>query len=114
MNDEHLYAEVADELRNHGPVAGLWAKAFAESNGVESEAKALYLRYRVAQLAEAERKVFEAQKSADAEMQRLIFEREEIARKAQAKAEGITPIHLVLLGLILIMVISAIIGGIHA
>ena len=111
MNDEHLYAKVADELRNHGSIAGLWAKAFAESNGVESEAKALYLRYRVAQLAEAERQVFEAQKSADAEIQRLYVEREEIERKAQAKAEGITPIHLVLLGLMLIMVIAAIIGG---
>lgn len=55
MNDEHFYAEVVNELRIHGPVSGLWAKAFAEANGNKPQAEALYLRYRAAQIAEANR-----------------------------------------------------------
>jgi len=57
MNDERFYAEVVLELRLRGPVAGLWAKAYAEANGNESQAKALYLRYRVEQLAKAAHEV---------------------------------------------------------
>ena len=57
MNDERLYAEVVQELRLRGPIAGLWAKAYAEANGNESQAKALYLRYRVKQLTQAEHEV---------------------------------------------------------
>lgn len=57
MNDERLYAEVVQELRLRGPILGLWAKAYAEANGNEPQAKALYLRYRVEQLAQAEHEV---------------------------------------------------------
>jgi len=58
MNDERLYAEVVEELRLRGPIPGLWAKAYSETNGNEPQAKALYLRYRVEQLAQAERNAF--------------------------------------------------------
>lgn len=51
MADERLYAKVVEELKQSGPIPGLWAKAFAECNGNEVEAKAMYLRLRVAQLA---------------------------------------------------------------
>jgi len=54
MNDERLYADVVEELRLHGPIPGLWAKAYAEANGNKPQAEALYLRYRVEQLAQAE------------------------------------------------------------
>jgi hypothetical protein len=57
VSDEHFYAKVVEELKLHGPVAGLWAKAFAESNGDEPKSKALYLRYRVEQLKTAEAKM---------------------------------------------------------
>jgi len=57
MRDEHLYAEVVEELRLHGPIRGLWAKAYSEANGNKPQAEALYLRYRVEQLAQSERTV---------------------------------------------------------
>ena len=52
MGDENLYARVVEELSTQGPVRGLWAKAYAESNGNHEAARALYLRLRVAQLAD--------------------------------------------------------------
>jgi hypothetical protein len=55
MNDEHFYAAVVEELRLHGPIPGLWAKAYAEANGNKQQAEALYLRYRVEQLVQVER-----------------------------------------------------------
>lgn len=90
MNDEHLYTKVTDELENHGLIPGLWAKAFAESNGIEPVAKALYLRYCVAQLAESERQNVETQKQTD-------------------EADAGMPIHLFFLGIILFVVILVII-----
>lgn len=57
MDDERLYAQVVWELHHQGPIPGLWAKAYAEANGNEAQAKALYLRYRVEQLAQAERTI---------------------------------------------------------
>lgn len=55
MTNEHLYAQVVEELRVHGPIPGLWAKAYSESNGNKPQAEALYFRYRVGQLEQAER-----------------------------------------------------------
>lgn len=55
MNDEQLYNLVVEELRKSGPRLGLWAKAFADANGKDSEAKALYLKYRVNQLREEQK-----------------------------------------------------------
>ena len=52
MSDENLYARVVEELSTQGPVRGLWAKAYAEANGNHEAAQALYLRLRVAQLAD--------------------------------------------------------------
>jgi len=52
MSDENLYARVVEELTIQGPVRGLWAKAYAESNGNHEAARALYLRLRVTQLAD--------------------------------------------------------------
>lgn len=114
MNDERLYAKVAEEVQQRGPNTGLWAKAYAESNGVESQAKALYLRYRVAQLAESERQAVEAEAVSQAELRRHAAEREEEKRKLRARAEGITPIHLVLLGLIVFFLVAAIVGSTRA
>ena len=47
--DLHL---VASELQANTMVPGLWAKAFAEARGQIDQARALYIRYRVAQLAQ--------------------------------------------------------------
>jgi hypothetical protein len=53
-NDKY-YDEVARELQDKPMVPGLWTKAFAEMGGDEAKARALYIKYRVAQLAEEER-----------------------------------------------------------
>lgn len=62
MNDEVYYSRVADELIQLPPIAGLWAKAFAECDGKEPAARALYLRLRVAQLIDVDKKQFDADK----------------------------------------------------
>jgi hypothetical protein len=50
MHDERYYEQVAEEIRLIGPRPGLWAKSFAEANGDDARAKALYLRYRAEQI----------------------------------------------------------------
>lgn len=50
MDDEKIYNAILDELRENGPRQGLWAKCFAEANGNENAAKALYFKYRAQQL----------------------------------------------------------------
>lgn len=100
MNNEHLYERVVEELRVLGPKEGLWAKAFAETNGQEAQAKALYLRYRVEQLAELER-----------ESARFDAERAEEERKVRAAKEGVTPMHLVLGGLALFILLLVVLRG---
>lgn len=46
-----LYDQVAEELQAKTMVPGLWTKAFAEAGGQMDRARALYINYRVAQLA---------------------------------------------------------------
>ena len=57
--DEKLYEEVARELQEKSMVPGLWTKVFAEMGGDDAKARALYIKYRVAQLAEASRQQLE-------------------------------------------------------
>ena len=49
--EDRYYDQVARELRNKTLIPGLWTKAYAEANGDEAKARALYIKYRVAQLA---------------------------------------------------------------
>jgi len=131
VSDQRLYEKVMDELSQHGPNAGLWAKAFAESNGVESKAKALYLRYRVRQLDEIEREKMRAEKArvrqvseierqkklekkvADAEREHNDFLREEEERKKRARDEGITPMHIVLISLFVFILVAVTVKGLR-
>ena len=53
--DVKFYEEVARELQEKPMSPGLWTKAFAEMGGDDAKARALYIKYRVAQLAEEER-----------------------------------------------------------
>lgn len=48
--DEELWEIAAEEVAGPSRRAGLWAKAFAESNGDEAQAKVRYLKWRVEQL----------------------------------------------------------------
>ncbi|MBA6413399.1 hypothetical protein H2508_09795 [Parahaliea sp. F7430] len=45
--EEKLYEQVVQELVSGQRRDGLWAKALANSDGLEGKAKALYVRYRV-------------------------------------------------------------------
>ena len=49
-SDEQYYAQALDELESGTYNRGLWAKVFCTAQGQEEEAKALYMKYRVAQL----------------------------------------------------------------
>ena len=53
--DVKFYEEVARELQDKPMSPGLWTKAFAEMGGDDAKARALYIKYRFAQLAEEER-----------------------------------------------------------
>ena len=93
MSDENLYARVVEELSTQGPVRGLWAKAYAESNGNHEAARALYLRLRVAQLAD----------------ERLAFAKD---AQRQQKSESRRNEYLVIAGLTLfatVVVVSAVV-----
>ena len=46
-NDEILYEYVMDELENDFKVKGLWAKAYANSNGDDNKIEPLYMQLRV-------------------------------------------------------------------
>ena len=48
--EEALYAMAAEEVANGDVKPGLWAKAFADSEGQESRAQATYLKLRVQQM----------------------------------------------------------------
>lgn len=50
--EEAFYEIVAGELEQQTQKTGIWAKAFADAGGSPEQARALYIRYRVAQLAE--------------------------------------------------------------
>lgn len=103
MHDERYYEQVAEELRLFGPRPGLWAKSFAEVHGDDAKAKALYLRYRAEQIECEVRAKVELAEQAEAEQQRAKWQQDEERRKSLAKSEGITPIHIILIGLPLLM-----------
>lgn len=63
-NDEMLYEAVVRELERERPRKGLWAKAYAESGGIESAARALYMKLRVAQIAEELKRATEVEEEA--------------------------------------------------
>ena len=50
VNDEKLWERASIELNSDARNAGLWAKSFAESNGDEAKAKAMYLKEAVKKL----------------------------------------------------------------
>jgi hypothetical protein len=53
MNNDTFYDEVARELQAKEMVPGVWTRAFAEADGQIERARALYIKYRVAQMSEA-------------------------------------------------------------
>lgn len=70
--DEH-YDAVAQELIEGRIQPGVWARSLAESDGNKEQAKAAYIRYRVAQLSEDKRALKQAElaQSASASWEKL-------------------------------------------
>ncbi len=52
MSEDAFYDRVAQELQAQTMVTGLWTRAFAEAGGQLDRARALYIKLRVAQLAQ--------------------------------------------------------------
>ena len=71
--DELLWSQALDEFEGPSRRSGLWAKAFAESDGNESGAKARYLQERMRQLMEehVQRQQARAEAPAHAEQQEI-------------------------------------------
>lgn len=65
-NDEILYEYVLDEMDQGIQIKGLWAKALAHSDGMESKAESMYMQYRVQSIKDQ----FDALKIAYDEMSR--------------------------------------------
>src|SRR5437773_10661344 len=71
MNDNILYDEVAKELQERTMVPGLWTRAFSEAGGHMDRARALYIKYRVGQLAEGRSKTLKEERRAAMEDTKL-------------------------------------------
>ena len=97
MNDQRYYEIVADELQRRFLRPGLWTRAVAEAGTDGGAARALYIRYRVAELARqesAERSQAEAEAQQRREAEAIAREQEkrereqrEAAERAQVEAE---------------------------
>jgi hypothetical protein len=48
--NQAFYDMVAEELKTQKLDQGMWVRAFSDAGGNENQAKALYIKYRVAQL----------------------------------------------------------------
>lgn len=96
VSDERFYTTVTEELEKGAIIPGLRVKA----NGVDTHAQALYLKYRVAQLVQQENDA----RRTETEKQSLRKSQERAAdlalQAARAKAEGLTSVHFILLGLL--------------
>jgi hypothetical protein len=77
-----FYDEVALEMKQKPLNAGLWTKAFSEMSGDEAKARALYIKYRLAQLMEAN--LTQLKEERLAKLKRL--EEERLAKQQQAKS----------------------------
>ncbi len=82
--EEKLYEKVVEELATGHKRNGLWAKAIANSNGVEEKAKALYIQYRVQSIKDEE-EIFSAIAEETAKQAALD---EQLKSKQKAEKEG--------------------------
>jgi hypothetical protein len=74
LTEENHWATAMNELESGQRRTGVWAKAFAESDGDEIQTKVAYLKARVQQLTEFQKEQFKQQE----------VHRQELATKAQA------------------------------
>jgi hypothetical protein len=88
VGSDKFYDEVARELQEKSMVPGLWTKAFAEMGGDDAKARALYIKYRVAQLAEASRQRLE-----EDQLEKQRREEQQQAAVETAKRQARTKFH---------------------
>jgi hypothetical protein len=95
VGGDKFYDEVARELQEKPLLTGLWTKAFAEMGGDDAKTRALYIKFRVAQLTEASHQQLEedrrAKKWSDEQKQSAIE-----AAKRQGRTSSHRFIYLVL------------------
>ena len=70
MNENAYYDIVAQELQAQTMVPGLWTRAFSEAGGQLDRARALYIKHRVAQLAQEASEQLQQKRRAEAEVAR--------------------------------------------
>ena len=80
MDDDAFYEQVAGEIESDAMKPGIWARAFAETDGENDRAKALYIRLRVAQLVSERDKELE-------ELARLLKQR--VIEEEQAREDAV-------------------------
>jgi hypothetical protein len=88
MDDQAFYGQVAYELHEGPPIPGLWAKCYAECNGEESRAKAMYLRLRADQLKTHHQEAVAQQLAQQAEERRKAEAERNDATSLQAKLDA--------------------------
>lgn len=106
-NDEMLYEAVVRELEQEGPRKGLWAKAYAESGGIESAARALYMKLRVAQIAEELKRVAELEE--EARRNAIATAAEERQREIDAQPDTFTN-NVIIMGAGLFFIAAVVVG----
>ena len=74
--EEALYNRVVEELAQGERREGLWAKAFADAEGIETKAQGLYIKYRVQSLVD------------ELELQAAQEEKEKVYKAAQKAKEA--------------------------
>jgi hypothetical protein len=70
MNENVFYDIVAQELQAQTMLPGLWTRAFSEAGGQLDRARALYIKHRVAQLAQEASEKLQQKRRAEAEAAR--------------------------------------------
>lgn len=108
MNDEHFFEIASDEIKSGRIRPGLRAKAFSDARGDGPLAQALYLKYRVAQLVQEERQGLRAKAQEEKQNKRQEQTVEETEQQARAKEEGLTSMHVILLGLFAMLIAAVI------
>jgi len=97
--EDKFYDEVARELQDKPMIPGLWTKAFAEMGGDDAKARALYIKYRVAQLAAVSQQQLEENRVAKQRLEKQqkseikAAEKQRIAEIEATARRGRTSLH---------------------
>jgi hypothetical protein len=85
-DEEAFYEIVATELNQQTQKTGIWTKAFADAGGSPEQTRALYIRYRVAQLVDARNREQEEHRYQEAQLADARSREQEEHSREEAKA----------------------------